>query len=242
MRQRAAAARPSNPQAEEPDVGAHGNRPLLLRRRARRRFRRHRHAGSARGRAGTRDRSHRVLRGHQPDRPSAPEGAPLVPSPRADQGPGHVGRARCAGRRPGADPRGCAEQLVHDSQADRHRARRRAGAPRGPRPLQGRADLRGGGLERAGRPERRGQDQRGTRSARVSTGGRPSDDAPLRNGATAESLHLRGHHSGNRSRRDPAFASGTTCANGDNSRRPEHAPPRPRVASRPAARWQDADP
>ena len=58
-------------------------RPDLLRRRARGRLRRHRHAGPALRRAGPRDRPHGVLRGRPPAGHAAPEDAPLRAPPRA---------------------------------------------------------------------------------------------------------------------------------------------------------------
>ena len=58
-------------------------RPDLLRRRARRRLRRHRHAGPALRRARARHRADRVLRGRPADRDAAPQDAPLRAPPRA---------------------------------------------------------------------------------------------------------------------------------------------------------------
>ena len=127
------------------------DRPLLLRRGARRRLRRHRHAGPALRRARPRHRPHGVLRGPQPARPPAPQDGALRAPPRAAQGGRRRARARRPRRGQGAHARRRAGQLVHDPPAHRRRAERRAGAARGPRALQGRADRRRDRHERAGR-------------------------------------------------------------------------------------------
>ena len=102
---------------------------------------------AARRRARPRHRPHAVLRGRQLPQHAAPEDGALDAPSRADQEARPGAGAEGAGRGAHPHPQGRAQQLVHDPQADRRRARRRAGAAGGPRAVHGRADLRGAGRD-----------------------------------------------------------------------------------------------
>ena len=130
----------------------------------------------------------------QPRRDAAPEDAALRPPSRAAQARGRRAGAGDRRRRPRPHPRGRAGQLVHDPPPDRDRAQRRAGAARGPRALQGRADRRGRRDVGGGRARRRrrGRDRvRGpARGARRRGGARRRRDRDQ--AARHELLRLRG--------------------------------------------------
>ena len=185
----------------------------------------------------------RVLRGRQPRRDCCTSRCTAPSATTRCSKTVDVAR-RAGGPRRGArpHPRGRAGQLVHDPQADRRRAERRAGAGRGPRALHGRADRRGGReseeAARARAPPRSRSTTRTCRRCSTSrrrwAAARPRSSRTARTTSSTRAITAGGSASATSSRASPrptTSSSGATSPRRSSTRRPR----RPAASSMPQA-------